>query len=332
MARTAKSDKSSRTPPGTFGGARDGLSIYWNGATVRQWDAWTEAIEKSTIGQTWAYGEAFVGVTPYLPVHGVIYRGKVAVAIVQIVEWRIAGLIRIAKIVRGPLFLTEVDESERAAAYGLIRDQYSIKRLDLLLWTPEVETGEADPLPALGLRRVITGYSSVWLDLRADETALRAGLHQKWRNQLVHAEASGIRVRLGHGGAALEWLLTRHEGHRRRRRLRAPASPFVLALSISMRNKQATLAFTAYSGSEPIAAILVFRHGKTATYYIAWTGPEGRKRDAHNLLLWHAIKELKSRGVEWLDLGGVDGLSMPGISRFKMGMGGRLFTLAGTYM
>ena len=29
---------------------------------------------------------------------------------------------------------------------------------------------------------------------------------------------------------------------------------------------------------------------------------------------------------------GVDGLSMPGVSRFKLGMGGELYTLAGTYL
>ena len=99
-----------------------------------------------------------------------------------------------------------------------------------------------------------------------------------------------------------------------------------------MRNKQGTLAFTAYWGSERVAAILVFHHGKSATYYIAWTGPEGRRKHAHNLLLWHALKELRKRGVHWFDLGGVDGLSMPGVSRFKMGLGGLLFTLVGTYM
>ncbi|MDA1308167.1 MAG: GNAT family N-acetyltransferase [Proteobacteria bacterium] len=334
MARGGNSRQTRKNPPGTFGGARDGLQIYWNGATVRQWDAWIEAIPRSSIEQTWAYGEAFVGVTPYMPAHGVVYRGANPVAIVQVVEWRVGGTVRIAKIVRGPLFFEDISESEKISALGLIRDRYALARLDLLLWTPEIEESpEAEGLfRRMSLRRVVTGYSSVWLDLRRDEADLRRDLHQKWRNQLVRAEAENLRVRLGHSGASLEWLLTRHEGHRRRRRLRAPAAPFVLAISLSERNKQSTLAFTAHAGSEPISAILLFRHGRTATYYIAWTGPEGRRRNAHNLLLWQAVKELKSRGVHWLDLGGVDGLSMPGVSRFKVGMGGRLFTLAGTFM
>ncbi len=334
MVRDAKSSSSSKDRPGTFGGERDGLRIYWDGVTVRQWDAWIESMPRSAIEQTWAYGEAFVGVTPYMPAHGVVYRGTTPLAIVQVLEWRIGGLVRVVKIVRGPLFLENASEAERITALWLIRSRYAFYRLDLLLWTPELKDGQdaRDLLRGMGLRQLVTGYSSVWLDLSREEPVLRAGLRQSWRNQLVRAEAANLRVRMGHGGASLEWLLTRHEGHRRRKRLRAPASPFVLAISLAQRNKQSTLAFTAFDGSEPVAGILVFRHGQTATYYIAWSGPEGRRRHANNLLLWQAVKELKSRGVRWFDLGGVDGLSMPGVSRFKLGMGGELYTLAGTFL
>ena len=111
-----------------------------------------------------------------------------------------------------------------------------------------------------------------------------------------------------------------------------PASPFILAISLAMRNKQSTLAFSAYQEREAVSGILVFRHGNTATYYLAWNGPKGRMMNANNLLLWHAIKELKSRGVRWFDLGGVDSSSMPRVSRFKLGVGGELFTLAGTFI
>ena len=334
MARRTRPARNPRAARDSHEARSDGVSISWDATTARQWDAWIDRIDQSTIEQTWAYGEALVGVTPYVPVHGVIYSRRAVIGVVQVVEWRIAGIIRVVKIVRGPLFLETANGDERETTYRLISERYSLARFDLVLWTPELlDTPDARTLLRdLAFRQMITGYSSIWLDLSRKESELRARLNQKWRNQLVQAEDTGLRIRLAHGGAALEWLLTRHEGHRRRRRLRVPAAPFVLAMSLAMRNKQSTLAFTAYSGSEPVAAILVFRHGKSATYYMAWTGPEGRRKHAHNLLLWHALRELRSRGVRWFDLGGVDGLSMPGVSRFKMGLGGRLFTLAGTYM
>ena len=58
----------------------------------------------------------------------------------------------------------------------------------------------------------------------------------------------------------------------------------------------------------------------------------GRRAQAHNVLLWRAIEGLKDTGADWLDLGGVDARRAPGIARFKLGLGARLFTLSGTYI
>ena len=82
---------------------------------------------------------------------------------------------------------------------------------------------------------------------------------------------------------------------------------------------------------ERLAGVLFFVHGRTATYTLAWTGPEGRRRHAHNLLLWRAVLALRERGLGWLDLGGVNAAA-PGVARFKLGLGGRLHTLAGTFI
>jgi lipid II:glycine glycyltransferase (peptidoglycan interpeptide bridge formation enzyme) len=41
---------------------------------------------------------------------------------------------------------------------------------------------------------------------------------------------------------------------------------------------------------------------------------------------------LQQRGVRLLDLGGVNTQRSAGIARFKLGTGGRVLTLAGTYL
>ena len=329
-----QSMNASHNPPGTLKGSLDGLDLYSNGVTVRQWDAWINTISISSIEQTWSYGEAFVGVTPYTPIHSVVYKKKLPVAIMQAVEWKIGNIVRLIKIVRGPLFFENASLADKTSTYKLIHGQYSWRNFDFLVWTPEFHVGsqELEIFKGLKLKKVVTGYSSILLDLSKSEDQLRKEMNLKWRNQLKKSETNSLRIQLGYGGASLEWLLTRHEGNRRRKRLRMPASPFILAISLAMRNKQSTLAFSAFRGSEAIAGILVLKHGNTATYYVAWNGPDGRKMNANNLLLWHAIKELKSRGVRWFDLGGLDGSSMPGVSRFKLGIGGELFTLAGTFI
>lgn len=312
----------------------DGIVALWDAVDQRRWDDLIAKAERAPLEQASAYGAAMAMASAYLPVTAVFMRGPDPVAVALLLEWRFPGGFRIAKLTRGPLFLDDVGAREREAVFALIKRRYPVAKLNLFFMTPELAAGpESDALMRqTGMRPMVTGYNTVWLDLRRDLEEIRAGLHMKWRNQLKAAENAKLRVRSGYGGAPMEWLLARHDEHRKRRKFRAPAGAFVAAIADSGRDKRATQVFTAYSGSEPIAAILVIRHGRAATYYVGWTGLEGREKHAHNLLLWAAIEKLKELGVDWLDLGGVDGLYMPGVSRFKLGVGGELVTLAGTYL
>lgn len=321
-------------PIGRFGGERDGISVRWGGVDQRFWDKLFGAVPRSTLEQSSADGAAMDAVSFYSPMPAVFFRGDEPVAIALSLEWTLPGGVRIAKLTRGPLFLADLSPVETAAVLHLVKARYPIARLNFFLWTPELPDGaESEALMrAAGLRRMVTGYSTVWLDLTRSVEDLRASLHVKWRNQLHAAEGEKLRVRSAFGGAPMDWLLKRHDAHRRRRRFRAPAGAFVAAIAEAGRDRKAVETFTAYAGSEPLAAILTIRHGRAATYYVGWTGPEGRAKHAHNLLLWQAVLRLKEQGVEWLDLGGVDGLHMPGVSRFKLGLGGELATLSGTYL
>tara|TARA_R110002012_G_scaffold120277_1_gene269491 strand:+ start:340 stop:1341 length:1002 start_codon:yes stop_codon:yes gene_type:complete len=333
MAAAAKAQKA-KEKSDKRGEELDGIVALWDAVDQRRWDDLIAKADRSPLEQASAYGLAMSRASAYIPVTAVFMRGPEPVALAVILEWRFPGGFRIAKLTRGPVFLTDVSGVERAAIFRLIKQRYPVAKLNLFFMTPELPAGpESDALlRGIGMRPMVTGYSTVWLDLRPDLETLRAGLRVKWRNQLKFAEAEPLRVRSGYGGAPMEWLLSRHDQHRKRRKFRAPAGAFVAAIADSGRDKRATQIFTAYVGSEPVAATLTVRHGRSATYYVGWTGVEGREKQAHNLLLWNAITKLKESGVEWLDLGGVDGLHMPGVSRFKLGVGGELVTLAGTYL
>ena len=79
-----------------------------------------------------------------------------------------------------------------------------------------------------------------------------------------------------------------------------------------------------------IAAVMIFIHGRGATYQAGWTTPYGRDKGAHHLLLWQAIVALKQRGVTSFDLGGHTH-DNEGLMRFKQGLGGHEITLIGSY-
>lgn len=84
-------------------------------------------------------------------------------------------------------------------------------------------------------------------------------------------------------------------------------------------------------GKDRIAAMMFLIHGRAATYQVGWTSDQGRDSHAHNLILWKGIEELQARGVQMLDLGGVNTARSAGIARFKLSTGGQLLTLSGTY-
>ena len=130
----------------------------------------------------------------------------------------------------------------------------------------------------------------------------------------------------------LEWLLQKHDEHRKNKQLRAPAGDFVRAVIRHCQGKQHVMVLAAQKRRSNHAAILLLRHGRTATYYIGYSDEIGRRNYLHNLLLWQGIEKLVADGVQWLDLGGIDGQRMPGVSRFKLGLGGTPTTLAGTYL
>ncbi len=325
--------KRRKGPAGRSGGERAGINLTWDGVETRQWMDLHAAVDRAPLEQSWAYGDAVAAGSSYRPTRGVFTRDGKPVAIAQALEWSLAGAARLAKIVRGPVFLRDLDTDERDAVFHLLKDRWPMAKLNWLFFSPELPDSEAARarMQALGLKRTVTGYSTAWLDLTVRSEALRKGLHQKWRNQLVRAEAEKLRIRDAHEGPALQWLLERHDGHRRRRRLRAPTGAFTAALAICSPRPRDVLLLQAERGWDPLAGVLFLRHGFSATYQIAWTSPEGRAANAHNLLVWEGIKRLSADGVRTLDIGGIDA-AMPGVTRFKLGTGAEPVTLVGTWM
>jgi hypothetical protein len=244
-------------------------------------------------------------------------------------ERRVLGAVTLAKILRGPVPLIDLDPEDMAALLRPIAADRRIRARRPLLRPPELPAGgETDALMArLGKRPMPHGHATSWLDLTPDAAALRAGLDGKWRNQLVRAEGAKLRVQSARGGRLLDLLIENHESFRRARTHHGPSGPEAAALIAGLHRKEDALVLTAFAGSTPVAGILIVVDGRAATYHIAWTGPEGRRAHAHNLLLWQAVLALKERGATALELGGLDAKA-PGVARFMMGLGGGMVEMA----
>ena len=70
-------------------------------------------------------------------------------------------------------------------------------------------------------------------------------------------------------------------------------------------------------------------HENAATYLLGWNGDYGRKANAHQLLIWEAMLEMKKAGISFFDLGGIDVEGTKGIASFKRGIGGHEYELVG---
>lgn len=302
------------------------VELVWDGLPAERWNALLAGVPRCGLQQGWAYGRAIAARGQAVRRMLVRQAGE-TVALAQLVERRILGLVRLAHLMRGPVWLrSDLRDALEPAVIERLRIGLGSA---VLLWTPERPyAGER----LCGLRRVMTGYSTAWLDLSADLRALRAGLHGKWRNRLVRAEREGIEVREVRQGRLLAWLLEASEEHRARIGFKAPPPDFIRDLAAPAPAGEGQNVLVAVAGGEPVAGILLQRHGRSATYLLAATSERGRLLRANHLLLWRAVMLLKEQGVQALDLGGLDTVRAPGLARFKLGLGGEVVTLAGTFL
>jgi lipid II:glycine glycyltransferase (peptidoglycan interpeptide bridge formation enzyme) len=108
--------------------------------------------------------------------------------------------------------------------------------------------------------------------------------------------------------------------------------PTALLATFASLARNDALIFEAYDKGLLIAAILVLRHGPTATYQTAWTSAQGRICHAHNLLLSHSANRLATLGHQTFDLGLVETNHTATLARFKLRTGARLLRLGGTWI
>lgn len=308
------------------------MRVEWSqagdGSGRTPWDA-AHAAAGGALQQDWSYGAALetIGATT---LRARVYDSDALVALAQFTARRIGVVFNALLCTRGPVWIGDPDAATKSAVYRALKRAAPRARPRGVLFTPDEEAGD---IGVKGMTRVMTGYSTVLLDLDTDEEALRAGLHGKWRNRLVAAEASDLKVeRNGVKPAQYRWLLDEERKQRRRRGYLAPPVDIAPAFLDAKGAKDAMLILRADESRAPVAAMLFLIHGRAATYQIGWTDDAGRKAGAHNLLLWRALALLRERGARTLDLGGVDTARGAGLARFKIGTGGRVTTLAGTYV
>jgi hypothetical protein len=151
------------------------------------------------------------------------------------------------------------------------------------------------------IQRRAGGWGSSMIDIEPSPEIIRASFSSKWRNPLNSAIRAGVEVRVRKDPEAFEWMLERHVANMSQERIRGPAPRFVRAMVAA--SPESFWVLQAFLGDEPISALMGTCLGAHAENFLGWTNDTGRRVGAHNLLIWHAILEMKAAGSRVLDLG-----------------------------
>ncbi len=291
--------------------------------------------------QHWAYGQTLKAIGADIEQLTLSLNGK-TLAVALVGKRRFYRTIRMNSLMRGPLWLPGTSEDEQATALKALRKHFCPWRWNFLLLQPELADTPSSraTLKAAGYRRIMTGYSTIWMDMAADENTLRAGLNGKWRNQLSKAEASG-KIETVIGGRKTHqyaWLTDREAEQQTRRGYQAvPIGLVPIYAGIAEKfakgdDQVGVMSVSALAGRKKVAGAVFMLHGNSATYHVGWSGEDGRDLNAQNKVLWDGMLALKDRGIRFLDLGGLNTADGAGIARFKLGLGTDPVTLAGTWL
>ncbi len=308
------------------------FTIDWNSVTESQWDSMFAKCWRTTLNQSRAHALADAATRGERAEFGVIrFHGK-PVGMVTARLRTVAGFFTAASIHRGPIWIQEsIPPQMLSLALAEIKRRFRLRQRRSFLLHPELTDTEPNraAVARAGLRRVAPGYQTIWIDLRAAVDDLRAQLQATWRNKLTKAERAGLTVRSG-PAADIDGLLDHHDRDRLERDYRGPSGTWIRHLRTFLPEPD-FLALDAECDGAAVAGTICVRHGTAATYLIGWNGADGRRRQAHNLLLWQSMLRLREAGCTWFDLGGINDQGAAGIARFKSGMGGTPVTLVGGY-
>lgn len=172
-------------------------------------------------------------------------------------------------------------------------------------------------------------YRTVIADCGKDEAALMSALHGKWRNPLRNALKAGLELDC----APFAECRDRFDSlYREVRHLKGfnPDIPPEFYYALDGPDFDHEVLFARKDGSD-IGAMTIGRAGQNGVYLFGATPETGRRLNAGHYLMWQAILRCRDLGLGALDLGGIDPVANPSVTRFKQRTGGTELSAAGPY-
>ncbi len=289
--------------------------------------------------QLWEYGKAKQELQGWEVVHHIFRNGQTIVGVAQAMVKRIPVLRKgVVWLNRGPLWQQRDQIPQPEAVADMLRalKQYWVAERGMYLRVAPTLYEAEDALAILsraGFRLIKdAAWVSARLDLCQSVEALRANLEKKWRNGLKKAETFGLEHTIGNGPENTQHLLEDYEEFLRKKNFSTPVTAqFVGSLQRMLPDPQKMWVLSAFDRGRRLGSILLAPYNTTVEYLVGALGEDGKRLNAGQYLLWNGILEMKQRGYERFDLGGMHPQKTPvGILRFKQGLGATSYALMGS--
>ena len=227
-----------------------------------------------------------------------------------------------------------------AAFLRCLRQEYVEKRKMELRLTPASTYSDSldkelvQCLEEQGFRRNAEArpYHTVVLDLSQSLEGIRAGFHQKWRNQLNVAEKAGLQHECGTSDEFFDRFLRIYEQMWQNKKFPTGVRvPIIHRMHRSLPEQQKLLVTIVKDGDTDLGATVCAAYGNRLLYFLGATMP-GLRSEARPgyLLQWLHIEKAKQLGLRWYDLGGYDD-KVEDIARFKKRTNGATIQFPGQF-
>ena len=188
-------------------------------------------------------------------------------------------------------------------------------------------------IPGLDLRPApmhLHAQNTVILDLKAhSEEELLMAMRRQTRYEVRRADKLGLKVVEDSSKAAFQEFHAVQAATAKRQSFVPPSERELLAERAVFAPEHLKLYKVLSAEGQPVAYGLILIYGSEAAYFEAASTELNRKLPGAYGLLWHAIRDLKSAGIERFNLWGIAPPGSPqhryaGVTTFKTGFGGEV--------
>jgi lipid II:glycine glycyltransferase (peptidoglycan interpeptide bridge formation enzyme) len=293
-----------------------------------EWQRYFIQTSKYNLSQDWEYGEFRKATSKWQVRRFKVLELEKVVGIFQCYEKSlpIFSFLGVVYINRGPLLLEEFSNVRFGELLHFIKKQFSILNGKTLILSPFKELSQ-ELIEEMRTRKFIqmftNTYVTSYLNLIKSEDQIRKELHSKWRNQLNSAEKKSISFIVDRVGDYDDFILETYSKMSNEKGFDTITNIQLRTLFSEYRKSNNLFVFVGLNEfNEPLSFKIFIGYGESVVYFIGWASLDGRQANAPKLLIWNAIKYLKSKGYTEMDLGGMDPINLPGIAKFKQGLGG----------